>query len=63
MSVHDEYQKAVADAETIKHMEVRMAYLANLTAAYTALTNWESVEMHIRELERIRRLPPITVAM
>lgn len=63
MSVHDEYQKAVAAAATIKHMEVRMNYIASLAAAYGVYLNDEGVVRHYRELERIRRLPPITVAM
>ncbi|WDI91941.1 hypothetical protein [Xanthomonas campestris] len=63
MSVHDEYQKAVAAAATIKDMERRMSYLANLAAAYTIYLNGEAAVRYYRELERIRRLPTITVAM
>ena len=66
MSIHDEYEKAMDAAESIKDVQRRIRYLEVATGVYIACVHSEElakVMERIHEIERIRRLPHITVAM
>ncbi|MGX9958541.1 hypothetical protein ACW0US_07145 [Xanthomonas euvesicatoria] len=66
MSIHDEYEKAMGAADSIRDVRQRLRYLEVITSAYMACVHGEAVAKvmeRVHEIERIRRLPHITVAM
>lgn len=66
MNIHDEYEKAMEAADSIKDVRHRVRYLEVITGAYMACLHSEELAKmmeRIHEIERIRRLPHIMVAM